>query len=141
MKKSLCILLIIALSLSTLQTPSYAQTPEDLVAPCAAYNAEVDLIIDDDGLATVSITYLGDRSITYVRVVTYLQVIERGLWARVDIPATDDQWVVSTNGTSLSNTHTVQLPEMGHYRAFCQFTFTFSDGTVKDVYRTCEEIY
>lgn len=86
--------------------------------------AEVTMAINDSGLATIDSYCSGIPGTTWIRAQTYLEKKVNGVWTRVDILSTDDQWVTSINKRVFSVTKTHQLTSRGTYRAVTTFTVT-----------------
>lgn len=125
MKKVLSLFLALALSFSIFQVPTLA-AENDAIMPryTNATVAEVILSIDNSGFATINSHCTGIPGTTWIRAQTYLEKKVNGVWKRVDIMSTDDQWVTTINTRVFSVTKTHQLTSRGEYRAVTTFTVT-----------------
>ena len=133
MKKALSIFLAFALCFSALSVPASAAVGDDAIVPCHtnATVAQVTMEISDSGLATIKSTCTGIPGTTWIRAQTYLEKKVNGVWERVDILSTDDQWVTMINTRLFSVTKTHQLTSRGTYRAVT--TFTVIAGTSETI--------
>lgn len=123
MKKLISVFLALALCFSVFSAPASATAEDDAIMPryTNATVAEVTLVINDDGLATVRSNCTAIPSTTWIRATTYLEKKVNGVWTRVDILSTDDQWVTMINTRLFSVTKTHQLTSRGSYRAVTIF--------------------
>lgn len=133
MKKVLTIFLAIVICFSALSVPVLAAVEDDAIMPCHtnATVAQVTLVINDNGLATINSTCTGIPGTTWIRATTYLEKKVNGVWTRVDILSTDDQWVTMINTRVFSVTKTHQLTSKGTYRAVT--TFDVIAGTTETI--------
>lgn len=123
MKKLISAFLALALCFSVFSAPASAAVEDNAIMPCYtnATVAEVILAIDDSGLATVNSYCSAIPGTTWIRATTYLEKKVNGVWTRVDILSTDDQWVTMINTRLFSVTKTHQLTSRGSYRAVTIF--------------------
>ena len=130
MRKVVSLFLALALSISALGVPVFAQPQEETAAPYATnvLRTDVTLEISSNGIATITSVCIGISGTTSIRATTYLERDLSGRWFRVDIPEADDQWVSSTTSRIYSVTKTHQLTIQGTYRAVTVFTVTAGSG-------------
>lgn len=123
MKKFISLFLALALCFSVFSVPALAAGENDVIMPCYtnATVARVTLTITDNGLATVNSTCTAIPGTTWIRARTYLEKKVNGVWTRVDILSTNDEWVTSINTRTFSVTKTHQLTSRGTYRAVTTF--------------------
>ena len=123
MKKFIPVFLALALCFSVFSAPASAAVGDDAIMPCYtnATVAQVTMVIDDNGLATVRSNCTAIPGTTWIRATTYLEKNINGVWTRVDILSTDDQWVTMINTRAFSVTKTHQLTSRGSYRAVTIF--------------------
>lgn len=123
MKKALSAFLALALCFSVFHTTASAAVEDNAIMP--RYTnitvANVTLAINDSGLATVKSTCTARLGTTWIRATTYLEKKVNGVWTRVDILSTDDQWVTMINTRVFSVTKSHQLTSRGTYRAVTTF--------------------
>ncbi len=133
MKKLISVFLALALCFSVFSAPASASVENNPVEPryTNATVAEVILAIDDSGLATVNSYCSAIPGTTWIRATTYLEKKINGVWTRVDILSTDDQWVTMINTRLFSVTKTHQLTSRGTYRAVT--TFDVIAGTTETI--------
>lgn len=126
MKKVLSVILAFALCFSVLGAPASASAENDTITPryTNATVAQVTLAINDSGLATVNSSCTAIPGTTWIRARTYLEKKVNGVWTRVDILSTNDEWVTSINTRVFTVTKTHQLTSRGTYRAVTTFTVT-----------------
>lgn len=126
MKKTLSVFLVLTLCFSVLSSPAFAIEKSNVIMP--RYTnitvAEVTMAINNSGLATIRSSCTGIPGTTWIRAQTYLEKKVNGVWTRVDIISTDDQWVTTINTRVFSVTKTHQLTSRGEYRAVTTFTVT-----------------
>ena len=123
MKKFISIFLALALCFSIFSAPASAAAEDDSIIPyyTNATVAEVTLVINDAGLATIRSNCTAKLSTSWIRATTYLEKKVNGVWTRVDILSTDDQWVTMINTRVFSVTKSHQLTSRGSYRAVTTF--------------------
>ena len=133
MKKFISVFLALALCFSVLGAPASAAVEDDAIMPryTNATMAQVTLVIDDNGLATINSYCSAIPGTTWIRATTYLEKKVNGTWTRVDILSTDDQWVTMINTRVFSVTKTHQLTGRGTYRAVT--TFDVIAGTTETI--------
>lgn len=122
MKKFITVFLAFALCFSIFQVPTLAVESE-AITPRYTYAtvAEVTLVINDSGRATISSACTAIPGTTWIRATTYLEKKVNGTWTRVNIMSTDNQWVTMINTRVFSVTKTHQLTSKGSYRAVTIF--------------------
>lgn len=140
MKKLISVFLALALCFSVLGAPASA-AEDNAIMPryTNATVADVILVIDDTGLATISSSCTAIPSTTWIRATTYLEKKVNGTWTRVDILSTDDQWVTMINTRVFSVTKTHQLTSRGTYRAVT--TFDVIAGTTETITVIAQRTY
>lgn len=140
MKKLISVFLALALCFSVLGAPASA-AEDNAIMPryTNATVADVILVIDDTGLATISSSCTAIPSTTWIRATTYLEKKVNGTWTRVDILSTDDQWVTMINSRVFSVTKTHQLTSRGTYRAVT--TFDVIAGTTETITVIAQRTY
>lgn len=123
MKKLISVFLALALCFSVFSAPASAAAEDNEIMPCYtnATVAQVTMVIDDNGLATIRSNCTAIPGTTWIRATTYLEKNINGAWTRVDILSTDDQWVTMINTRVFSVTKTHQLTSRGSYRAVTIF--------------------
>ena len=123
MKKLISVFLALALCFSVFSAPASAAAENNSIEPryTNATVADVTLGINNSGLATVTSTCTAIPGTTWIRATTYLEKKVNGVWTRVDILSTDDQWVTMINTRLFSVTKTHQLTSRGSYRAVTIF--------------------
>lgn len=130
MKKIICIVLALSISISAFLLPATAASPspsDDVVTPYYSHTSSVsvDLNISDGGLATIGpqcVAYSGTTSITAT---TYIELqINPQSWVRIDNGQENDQWVDTVSARFLSKTYEYQLSAPGTYRAVTIFAVT-----------------
>ena len=106
-------------------------------------SASGSFTISSTGLSTINYKYYGISGITTKAVITtYIQKKSLGLfWTRVDIGATDDEWVDTINSYSGSKKRTYQLSKTGKYRVTINFKIYGSGGSADEIPRTYEASY
>lgn len=123
MKKFISVFLAFALCFSVLGAPVSASVEDDTITPryTNATVAQVTLVIDASGLASINSTCTAIPGTTWIRATTYLEKKVNGTWTRVNIMSTDNQWVTMINTRAFSVTKTHQLTSGGSYRAVTTF--------------------
>lgn len=141
MRKALSLTLALTLCISMMVVPVYAVTDDEPTVPyyINAASANVNLVIDDSGLATIKSTCRGISGTTSIHATTYLEKKVNGTWSRVDIPEANDQWINSTSSRIFSTTNTHQLTATGNYRAVTVFVVTA--GSAETITVTSEATY
>lgn len=135
MKKWIAIfLMVMIVATPAATTMAYAlEQPGIVVEPC--YNG-VDaivpkLMVDADGMATLTIRGKGTNADTKFHVTSYLErEIDDGLWVRVENGQANDMWTDTVNGMSLYITHTVYTGRDADCRAVISIQIT--DAGVTD---------
>ena len=111
-------LLLIAM-LFTIALPSHAAvvTPPT-VSPLytAANDICADITITSTGYASITVTVMGTSSTNTISLVTYLEKYNYGMWTRVAIGTTNNEWKYTKNGTTLNKTYSYPLTVSGQYR-------------------------
>ncbi len=139
MKKFLSCILILA-TIFALAQPAFAARSCGIAPQYVnAKKAVVNLTISSSGKATVTVTLSGNSGLKEASVTTYLEKKVNGVWTRVDISATNDEWVYSTTSRSFSKPYSTSLSSTGQYRAVARFTLTAS--TVEYITDTCSATY
>lgn len=135
MKKLISLFLALALSLSVLLVPTWAQS-NDVATPYYTNTSSVQtsLTISEDGEAKILVYCLGLTNVTSIKATTYLEKKVNGSWSRVDIDQPNDQWVSTTTLRVFSATRTHQLTSTGTYRAVTTFVVTASSSETITVY-------
>ncbi len=124
MKKVLSLFLVLALSISMFSLNTFAKANEDAISPfyVNTTTAQVVMVIDNTGLATINSSCTAKLGTTSISAKTYLEKSVNGSWVRVDLPSSDDQWNTITFERTYSYTVTHQLTSKGLYRAVTVFT-------------------
>jgi hypothetical protein len=148
MKKIICLLLSVIMTLSVFSLATSAAMPEDnSVMPL--YNnvisANCSLTIDSQTrVATVLIRYSGMSGISIeAEIISYMESYSEssGKWRRMDIGTTGDQWVDESTSRIFSNTHTTTIHYPGTYRAVAVFTISRSGGATDVITLTSEDTF
>lgn len=109
------ILLSMCISVSAVESdpqPRYINTNQ----------AKIVMGISDTGLASITITCIGNSNAKRIQSVTYIERLVGSSWVRVSIGQTNNQWTESTTARYLAEDYSHQLTTRGTYRAVVEFT-------------------
>lgn len=101
--------------------------------------AKVLMGIDDDGLASINVTCIGNSNATRIQITTYIEKLVGSTWVRVSIGQVNNQWTASTTARYLAKNYSHQLTTAGSYRAVAVFTVSGSTSETFTLY--CEATY
>lgn len=139
--KRIITLILTAVILFTLAViPIAAVNYDDQVAPC--YNntmrATARFQIADDGLATITLNYVGHPSyVTGATITSYVQKSTSSGW--VDVSGAS--WIDEATAVTKTIQHTVQLTSRGTYRLVFEFEIRGTGGAADIISDNIEDTY
>ena len=125
-KQITALLLLIAMSVMFV-CPTYAAVnTEGIVSPqyTTGYNATADISISSTGYTIVTVRAQAATSLESISAITYLERNVYGMWVRVDIGTTNNEWTCSCSNGSLAKAYTTTLSASGQYRVVSIVTIT-----------------
>ena len=133
MKKLLSLLLAVTFLVAA-AAPTFAAAPDPILPQYInTSQAGIGLVIEENGLATISIRCIGLSSATGIDAEIYLERKVGNNWERVDLGNATDSWTESINDRFLFKTYTHTVSAKGEYKATVNFTIY---GTAQDEYLT-----
>ena len=130
-KKSITLLLLIAIMLPVFTYPTSAETG---ITP---YYNNVTTInsratVSDNGTITITNSYKSpDGKIAKATVTTYIEKQTLGLfWFRVDIGQPDKQWVDTVYQSKYTGSHSFQVTSKGTYRIKVNYKIEGTNGSI-----------
>lgn len=138
MRKIVAFLLATTLLLSMCISVSAAES-----APQPRYintnQAKVVMSINDEGLASITVSCIGNSNATRIQITTYIEKQVGSSWVRVNNGQTNNQWTASTTNSYLVKAYSHQLNSTGTYRAVAIFTVSGTQSETFTLYS--EDIY
>lgn len=101
--------------------------------------AKVVMSISDAGLASITVSCIGNSNATKIQITTYLEKQVGASWVRVNNGQTNNQWTASTTNSYLVKAYSHQLNSTGTYRAVAVFTVSGTQSETFTLYS--EDIY
>lgn len=140
MKKTITLILTTLILFTLVIVPISAANYDDQVAPC--YNntmkASAAFQIADNGLATITLNYLGHPSyVTGATITSYVQKSTSGGW--VDVSGAS--WLDEVTGVTNTIVHSVQLTSRGTYRLVFEFEIRGTGGAADIISDNIEDTY
>ena len=134
MRKFASVLLVAAILMSMIIPVS---ATENSIQPyyINTNQARVVMGINEDGLAEITVTCIGNSNATKIETVTYLERKVGSSWVRVNINQPNNQWEESVNACYLLKNYSFDLSVTGTYRAVTVFTVSGSETETYTLYR------
>ena len=135
-----CVLLIGSIPVASFAAMGGGEIAVPLYNNTTLANAKFS--INSEGVATVSITYVGIPGVSQsATIVTKLEKQNaNGSWSIVEIGTTDNVWIDSTTKTTLLVTHSATVSH-GTYRAVINYTISGTGGTADTIEKIIEYTY
>lgn len=126
MKRATSILLLLAMILALVNPTNAAVITEPQISPLYI-NAETvttDISISSTGVAAIVLNVSGYANVERISVTTYIEKYNYGMWVRVNIGTTNNEWTYTYNGQAMRKMYSYKLSSSGQYRAVSLFTLT-----------------
>jgi hypothetical protein len=124
MKKATSILILFAMLLALVNPANAAAITEPQISPryTNAETVTTDISISTSGVASVVLNVSGYANLETISVTTYIEKYNYGMWVRVNIGTTNNEWTYSYKGQAMRKTYSYTLTSSGQYRAVSLFT-------------------